>query len=412
MTEAELCTTVEQVVSRTPVYDIHTHLYPPAFGPLNLWGIDEFVTYHYLIAELFRFCPDLKPEQFWALSKSEQAELIWKKIFVENTPISEAARGVVCVMNAFRLDPGAKDLSDARAYFRSQRVEDHIENVFRLANVSTAVMTNDPFNPAEAEVWNRGFAAHPRFRAALRMDPLINGWTGARAAIEAAGFSTDDALSSESVRSARLFLNRWIEKMRPLYMAVSLPCDFVYPDDSLRTRVLREIVLPAAREHKLPFAAMIGVRRQIHPALRDAGDGVGRADVSSVVRLCAENPDVRFLVTMLSRENQHELCVTARKFSNLMIFGCWWFLNNPSIIEEITLERIELLGPTFIPQHSDCRILEQLIYKWAHSRRIIGKVLCKVYAGLQRDGRLVTQSDIERDVARMFSGNFEAFVHG
>ena len=52
---------------------------------------------------------------------------------------------------------------------------------------------------------------------------------------------------------------------------------------------------------------------------------------------------------MLSRENQHELCVAARKFANLMPFGCWWFLNNPSIVSEITRERLELLGPTFIP---------------------------------------------------------------
>jgi hypothetical protein len=71
---------------------------------------------------------------------------------------------------------------------------------------------------------------------------------------------------------------------------------------------------------------------------------------------------------VLSRENQHELCVYARKFNNLMPFGCWWFLNNPSIVEEITRERIELLGASFIPQHSDARVLEQVIYKWRNTR--------------------------------------------
>ena len=30
------------------------------------------------------------------------------------------------------------------------------------------------------------------------------------------------------------------------------------------------------------------------------------------------------------------VCI-ARKFANLMPFGCWWFLNNPSIIAEITV---------------------------------------------------------------------------
>jgi len=44
---------------------------------------------------------------------------------------------------------------------------------------------------------------------------------------------------------------------------------------------------------------------------------------------------------MLARENQHALCIAARKFRNLHVFGCWWFLNNPSIIEEMTRMLLE-----------------------------------------------------------------------
>jgi hypothetical protein len=36
-----------------------------------------------------------------------------------------------------------------------------------------------------------------------------------------------------------------------------------------------------------------------------------------------------------------------------MIFGCWWWLNNPSLIVEIKRMRCELLGTIFIPHHSD-----------------------------------------------------------
>ena len=46
---------VEAIVASTPVFDIHTHLYDPAFGPLLLWGIDELLVYHYLVAEAFRY---------------------------------------------------------------------------------------------------------------------------------------------------------------------------------------------------------------------------------------------------------------------------------------------------------------------------------------------------------------------
>ncbi|MEP6788122.1 MAG: hypothetical protein ABJB40_06815, partial [Acidobacteriota bacterium] len=165
-----------------------------------------------------------------------------------------------------------------------------------------------------------------------------------------------------------------------------------------------------ARANHLPLALMIGVRRGVNPSLMAAGDGVGCADVGSVERICAENPDVRFLTSFLSRENQHELCVAARKFNNLMPFGCCWFLNNPSIISEITRERLELLGTSFIPQHSDSRVLEHLIYKWEHSRGIIAACISDSYGQILSTGRVVTQSDIERDVNKMFSGNFRKWV--
>ena len=113
---------------------------------------------------------------------------------------------------------------------------------------------------------------------------------------------------------------------------------------------------------------------------------------------------------MLSRENQHELCITARKYPNLMIFGCWWFLNNPSIIEEMTRERLELLGLSMIPQHSDARVLDQLVYKWQHSRRIIGDILVDKYADLADTGWRTTQEEIKRDVAMLFGGVMEQFV--
>jgi len=111
-------------------------------------------------------------------------------------------------------------------------------------------------------------------------------------------------------------------------------------------------------------------------------------------------------VSVLSRENQHELCVYARKFNNLMPFGCWWFLNNPSIVEEITRERIELLGTSFIPQHSDARVLEQVIYKWRNTRRTLAPILTNAYRLIQDDGGGISRRDIQRDVNRLFPVKF------
>src|SRR5438105_9688262 len=111
---------------------MHTHLYPPGFGTpvqnatgqidpagLMLWGLDELVTYHYLIAEVFRAVPATKLpyEQFWAMSKAEQADHIWKHLFVERTPISEACRGVITTLSKLGLDPGVKSLDSLRVWF-------------------------------------------------------------------------------------------------------------------------------------------------------------------------------------------------------------------------------------------------------------------------------------------------------
>ena len=137
---------------------------------------------------------------------------------------------------------------------------------------------------------------------------------------------------------------------------------------------------------------------------------VGHSDVMSVVNLCRDFPHNKFMVTMLARENQHELCIAARKFGNLMIFGCWWFLNNPSLIDEMTRMRFETLGTSFAPQHSDARILDQLLYKWNHSRGIIADVLADKYADLEATGFKVTKAHMKRDARLLLRDNYREFV--
>src|SRR3954468_19128317 len=88
---------VEQALAAEPVVDMHTHLYPPTFGTPDpnktgktdpagymLWGLDELLTYHYLVAEVFRVAPafsrgggpvsgGVSHEQFWKMPKAAQA---------------------------------------------------------------------------------------------------------------------------------------------------------------------------------------------------------------------------------------------------------------------------------------------------------------------------------------------------
>src|SRR5688572_4076970 len=131
----ELRAEVEIIVNSTPVMDAHTHLFPPAFDELCLFGIDELLTYHYLTAETFRSAR-IAHDQFWSMSKTDQADLVWKTLFVDNTPTSEAAQGIVSVLDAFGLGTRAPNLKEARAFFNSQTLPEHVDQVFDLAGVS------------------------------------------------------------------------------------------------------------------------------------------------------------------------------------------------------------------------------------------------------------------------------------
>jgi hypothetical protein len=400
---------VEEVLAATPAIDIHTHLFAPEFGELGLWGIDDLLTYHYLEAELFR-CSPIRADEYWALDKQRRAETIWRTLFVERTPLSEACRGIVALLDAFGLDTQAVTLEPLREFFRARKPVDHVAHVFRLAGVECAVMTNDPLDADEVAVWTRGIEPDPRFRAALRLDRIINEWAGHCDGMRAQGYAVESDGGGRTLGEIRRFLEQWAARMKPAYMAVSLPDTFQFPANDLRTRFLTGAILPVCLDLRMPLTLMIGVRRQVNPALRLAGDASGRADLRAVENLCRDFPENRFLVSVLSRENQHELCVCARKFRNMVPFGCWWFLNNASIVEEITRERVEMLGTSFIPQHSDARILEQTIYKWRNTRRTLAPILTNAYLLLAQDGRPVTRDDVRHDVSRLLRDNFAAWT--
>ncbi len=405
----EMGQVVGRILRETPITDVHTHIYPAAFGDLLLWGVDELITYHYLIAETFRY-EKSSYEQYFAMPKRQQADLIWKTLFLDRSPLSEAQRGVLTVMNKLGQDVRSRDLGAIRKYCENKSVDEYIDIVFKTAGVKEVVMTNDIFNPQEFEVWSAGPKLDPRFKAVLRIDPLLNLDASAIALLQKTGYNADAELGGESVAEIRRFLKDWMLKMDALYVAASLPPTFRVPEGSLRSRVVEECVLPVCRELNRPFAMMIGVTKRVNPGLGDAGDAVAKADIGTVTYLCQKYPANKFLVTMLALENQHELAVTARKFNNLMVFGCWWFLNNPSIIDRMTRMRLELLGLSFIPQHSDARVLDQLIYKWDHSRRLIGGVLAEKYLDVMETGWEFTEEEIRKDLADLFSNNFWRFL--
>src|SRR5436190_307820 len=319
---------IEKSVLATPVVDIHTHIFDAAFKELLLWGIDDLLFCHYLIAVTFRYT-NLPYEKFWALSKTAQADLVWDSLFIQHSPISEACRGVLTTLHLLGLDVKKRDLPALRQWFAGQRVEDHITRCMELAGLRKIYMTNSPFDDLERPVWEKGFTRDERFVAGLRVDPLILSWRETAPKLAGWGYHVHaGAPTQKTFSEVRRFLADWTKRMQARYVMVSLPDDFRFPAKNVATPLIEKAVLPHCRD--------------------------------------------------------------------LHIVGCWWFLNVPYLIDEMTRMRVELLGLSFTPQHSDARVLDQIIYKWNHSRQIIAQVLVEKYSALAQTGWQVGRAEIER----------------
>lgn len=416
----EIADFVQESILSVRVIDVHTHLFPPTHGTLMLWGIDELLTYHYLVAEYF-MTAETDIESFNSSPKEEQARLIWDHLFIQRSPLSEACRGVITTLQELGLGHlvATRDLKGIQQWFREQDPEEYVQKVFGLAKIRYAVMTNIPFEPREARYWlgdpseNIPPAAWSRtlFRSALRVDQMLLGdWKSIVSALDVFHLP-------HTINGCRELLEKWIEIMQPEYFMASVPIDFQYPSSESSSGsfpsgsdLVLQVLLPLAEEKKLPIALKFDSVRPINAALGVAGDGVQPSNVNTLIAFCRDFPNVKFLATFLSRVNQHQVTVAANKFSNLHLYGCWWYCNNPSIIDELTRMRVEILGTAFTAQHSDARVLDQLIYKWRHSREVIVPIMVEMYQKLYASGWKLTKAQVQRDIKRLFGGAYEEFM--
>ncbi|MCK5737829.1 glucuronate isomerase, partial [bacterium] len=238
----KLVTALQKTVDAAPIFDLHTHLYAPVFDKLVSWGIDELLTYHYLLAETFRWRRDMDPAEFYSLSKKEQANIVWQTLFVDNSPISESCRGVLTVISKVMAGPvRERSLDQIREYYDSVTAQQYMDIVFQVSGVREVVMTNDPFDDLERPVWDRNPQIDSRFHTALRIDPLLLHWEKlACPRLQSWGYAVTQEITESTAAEVRRFLNDWITKIDPLYVAISLTPDFDFPDDSVRSQLISQ----------------------------------------------------------------------------------------------------------------------------------------------------------------------------
>ncbi|POM63475.1 LOW QUALITY PROTEIN: Hypothetical protein PHPALM_21114, partial [Phytophthora palmivora] len=178
-TKEEVATFVREAVAGVQIIDVHTHLFPPSHGKLMLWGVNELLTYHYLVAEFLQTA-NMQVEEFNSYSKEKQAGLIWQHLFVDRSPVSEACRGVLTTLHLLGLDDLARH------------------------------WLGDPATNTPPPAWSRKY-----FRSALRVDQILLGdWASI-------GPTLDVFKLPHTLAGVRTLLEKWIDIMKPEYFMSS-----------------------------------------------------------------------------------------------------------------------------------------------------------------------------------------------
>src|SRR5204862_7729212 len=125
----------------------------------------------------------------------------------ERTPLSEALRGLLAALQKLGLDIAHKALDPARKWSSQQDPTQYLDKVMEIANVDSITMTNPVFDDNERNRWlaDRNVGADPRFKAVLRIDPLLCDWPAAASRMTEWGFACGQTIDDKTVESARRF---------------------------------------------------------------------------------------------------------------------------------------------------------------------------------------------------------------
>ncbi len=386
-----------KVINETNIFDIHTHIFPPNHQNYFLIGFKNLLNYHYLIAELLT-ATDIDASKFYSYNDEKRASLIWNELFEKRTPVSEACAGVLTILNELKIEINNKNFESICNEYDKKINSD--KNIFALSNVSSVVMTNNPFDIDEWSLFINDDWDKKKYLASLRLDDLILNY-------EESLKKAKDQTEMNEKDSIIAYLEKCYSQSNPVYAAVSLN---LATFKNLLNDSLWKNILDWLQIKKLPLSLMLGVKKAVNKNFGLAGDGIGNINLKELSNLCNLFPKNKFLVTCLSLDDQHELTVLARKHPNLRIFGFWWFMNQPTLIKQILKMRIDMLGFSFIPQHSDARVSDQLIYKWRHFKKILHPILLEYYQDLINKNFPITEIILQRDINNLFSSNAKNFL--
>lgn len=383
---------LENVVEKTPVVDVHTHIRPtePAASDLG-----EVIFYHYILTEL--------ETAGVSRAKLENAKTAEEKIalFTANQRLVSNTVTFWCLRRVLRtlgIEPEAeltlavltdagrrvKKASSDGSWPREVLVEqNNIQKTFLTLNATEALpdfdaslfagtlrlddllvdlssTTLDRFGSASG-ITIGGLDSFER-----AIGERLNSFAKSGGCAVTAGMSTDEDFTC-SGRSAAEKLFAKVRKNEPLELTERI---------ALHSYTLCFCV-SQARDLRLPVQLLLGVRR---PLPGNAAIPVLRQDLAvRFASLFNSFPDVSFDLLLSSVAHSQELIAVAKNYPNVSLAGHWWYAFSPPYIRSMLTER--LLALPAVKLHaffSDAYNVEWSTGKLALLRRELARVLAEL----------------------------------
>lgn len=406
----EISNVIWTAVHETPAVDVRTFINPGDLTGENRSGIDALLTSPPLLAEFFRRRglgrTDGETESGGAhdayvksLTPDELSDIVWRQLFVEHPPLSEATRTVLTTFGLLGLDVASGDLRTLRRQYEERPEAMRLERVLALANLDMVLY------PVEAPPDGDGAKpppTPPSFRPVLSLNNLLGDWKESARKLRLQGYGVKGKVDEFAPLELRRFLGGELTRLSPAALSLDWPVGH-HPRDEGVGRLVREAALPLCRERGLPF--FVGAGRD---SLTDGYDLA--IDMETLSALWEDCPEVRFLLFPTREEQLFPASRAAERCRNLLLCGPDQSLSYPLCLEHFIRRRLETSGSAFHACHSGADAPEALAGRWAHMRWTMGEALLKRYAELARTGWTIDADAVRHDVKAMLGGNARAFM--
>ena len=397
---------ISDEIDDTNLIDINSDFYSYGNSYFN-FGFDTFITNENLINELFLTYKKFSKNEFIKFNKIRQADIIWENLFIKNTPISEACKEVLIILNLLNINVN-KNLNLIRLKFNSNifnidsndinelSYNYYIKYLFNKSKIKYTIMNFNIFSDYDIDKWENNLEKNPYIKISFNIDQLFLNLKKSYNFIEENGFFP-------SIMGIKQYISYWKNIINPKYFFITIETNKIYT----YKLIINEIVIPLSKNINLPIALNF-VNNGKFDEIQKINDNI--LSLEFIEMLCKNNKDCKFIAMFSYPINYNTLYEYQNKFSNLYIFDNTLSLKKTNLLELILKKKIDNLGINFTTFIGFNKTPEQCLYKSFILKKIIKEYLYEKYTELENIGLDISINQIKKDISILLKGNFEEFI--